>query len=173
MDYIVEYSDRKTVGIYIKDSKIIVRAPKRVAKKLIDDFVSRNEEWIKKHLEHSRKKVDLYGSISEEDKRKYKMHAKEYFKRKTEYYANIMGIKYSRITITSAKKRFGSCSSEGNISYSYMLYLYPERAREYVIVHELAHRVHMNHSREFYALIEKFMPDYKARRKLLKTLPTK
>jgi predicted metal-dependent hydrolase len=79
-----------------------------------------------------------------------------------------MGLKYGRITITSAKKRFGSCSTAGNISYSYRLMLYPEEAREYVVVHELAHLVQMNHSKEFYNIIAKVLPDYKYRKKMLK-----
>ena len=79
-----------------------------------------------------------------------------------------MGLKYSRITITGAKTRFGSCSSKGNISFSYRLMLYPEAAREYVVIHELAHLLEMNHSKRFYAIIEKYIPDYKERKKLLK-----
>ena len=79
-----------------------------------------------------------------------------------------MGIKYGRITIASAKTRFGSCSSKGNISYSYRLMMYPEEAIDYVVVHELAHRIEMNHSPRFYAIVERILPDYKKRRKLLK-----
>ena len=79
-----------------------------------------------------------------------------------------MNLQYGRITITSAKTRFGSCSSKGNISYSYRLMLYPEEAREYVVVHELAHLLEMNHSKRFYAVVEKYLPDYKLRRRLLK-----
>ena len=79
-----------------------------------------------------------------------------------------MGAEYGRITITSAKTRFGSCTSQKNISYSYRLMLYPKEAREYVVVHELAHTFEMNHSRGFYAIIEKVLPDYKERKKLLK-----
>ena len=79
-----------------------------------------------------------------------------------------MGLKYGRITITSAQKRFGSCNSNGNICFSYRLMLYPESAREYVIVHELAHLKEMNHSKAFYAIIASVLPDYKHRRKLLK-----
>ena len=173
MDYTVEYSNRKTIGIYIKGEKVIVRAPKRAPKKLINEFVLKNEEWIKTHLEKSIQKADFYDSITDEEKKKYKKLAKEYFTIKTREYADIMGIKYGRITITSAKKRFGSCSSEGNISYSYLLYLYPEAAREYVIVHELAHRVYMNHSPDFYRFIERYMPDYKLRKKLLSIAPQK
>ena len=94
--------------------------------------------------------------------------ANTYIAEKTEYFAKIMGIDYGRITVTSAQKRFGSCSSRGNISYSYRLMLYPEEAREYVIVHELAHRREMNHSKRFYDIIAKTMPDYKNRKRLLK-----
>ena len=79
-----------------------------------------------------------------------------------------MGVKYGRITITSAKKRFGSCSSQGNISFSYRLMLYPEAAREYVVVHELAHLKVMNHSKDFYDVVASVLPDYKNRRRLLK-----
>ena len=79
-----------------------------------------------------------------------------------------MNLKPSRITITGARTRFGSCSSKDNLSFSYLLMLYPEAAREYVVVHELAHLSEMNHSKRFYAIIEKYMPDYKERKKLLK-----
>ena len=79
-----------------------------------------------------------------------------------------MGLKFSRITITGAKTRFGSCSSKGNISYSYRLLLYPDAAIDYVVVHELAHLVKMNHSAQFYKIIESVLPDYKERIRLLK-----
>ena len=173
MQYTVEYSKRKTIGIYIKNGEVIVRAPKGAPKAIINEFINKNEEWVKAHLEKSLRKTGFYDSITDAEAKKYKALAKEYFNIKTKEYANIMGIKYGRITITSAKKRFGSCSSQGNISYSYLLYLYPEAAREYVIVHELAHRVHMNHSQKFYQLIEQYMPDYKQRKKLLKNIPEK
>ena len=94
--------------------------------------------------------------------------ARKALTKKTELYSNIMGLSYGRITITGAKRRFGSCSSRGDISYSFRLMAYPDRAIDYVVVHELCHLVHMNHSRDFYALLEKYLPDYKERRALLK-----
>ena len=99
---------------------------------------------------------------------KLKKEAKLYFEAKTRVFSEIMGLKYGRIKITSAKTRFGSCSSDKNICFSYILMLYPEPAREYVIVHELCHLVYMNHSKEFYALLESYLPDYKERKRLLK-----
>ena len=79
-----------------------------------------------------------------------------------------MGVEYGSVKITSAQKRFGSCSGKNNICYSYILMQYPIEAIEYVVVHELAHTVHHDHSRDFYNLIAEYMPDYKQREKLLK-----
>ena len=92
MDYTVEYSNRKTIGIYIKGEKVIVRAPKRAPKKLINEFVLKNEEWIKTHLEKSIQKADFYDSITYAEKKKYKKLAKEYFTIKTREYADIMRV---------------------------------------------------------------------------------
>ena len=78
-----------------------------------------------------------------------------------------MGLTYEKITITSAKKRLGSCSIKGNICYSLYLLLYPDTAIDYVVVHELAHLVEPNHSKRFYDVIEQFLPDWEERRKLL------
>ena len=79
-----------------------------------------------------------------------------------------MGLTPTQIRITSARRRFGSCSSEGHICYSWRLMQYAPEAIDYVIVHELAHLKHMNHSPAFYALVAKYLPDHKARRALLK-----
>ena len=73
------------------------------------------------------------------------------------------------IKITSARTRFGSCSSKNSICFSWRLMLYPPEAIDYVIVHELAHIRHHDHSPAFYALIEQYLPDWKARMKLLKS----
>ena len=73
------------------------------------------------------------------------------------------------IKITSARTRFGSCSGKNSICFSWRLMLYPPEAIDYVIVHELAHIRHHDHSPAFYALIEQYLPDWKARMKLLKS----
>ena len=79
----------------------------------------------------------------------------------TDKYAAIMGLRYSGVKITSAKKRWGSCNSNKGICYSYRIMVLPGHCREYIAVHELAHTVHMNHSQKFYALIKKYIPNYK------------
>ena len=167
MEYKIIYSKRKTIGLTIKDGTLTVRAPFGTKDDKIKGVLSRHSAWIMKHLESSQRKSSLYD-LTEEQIKALKKDARSYFKTVIAYYANIMGLNYGRVSITSAKRRFGSCSSKGNICFSYRLMLYPECAREYVVVHELAHLKHMNHGKDFYKLIESVLPDYKERMRLLK-----
>jgi len=83
-------------------------------------------------------------------------------------YAPIIGVEYGRITIRMQKSRWGSCSSKGNLNFNCLLMAMPEEIRDYVVVHELCHRLQMNHSDKFWAEVEKIIPDYKAKRKWLR-----
>lgn len=168
MDYKIVYSARRTISLCIKDGEVVVRAPFGTTERRIDEMILKHSSWIDKHLARSKAKLNRESNLSESEISKIKKAAKVVLKNKTEYYAKIMGLKYGRITITSAKTRFGSCSSKGNISYSYRLMLYPEEAIDYVVVHELAHLVEMNHSAAFYKVVASVLPDYKERKKLLK-----
>lgn len=168
MEYILIYSDRKTISASVKGGKLTVRAPRTAPREVIEKFLQKHREWIVEHLISEQERKAKNEALTPDEVVSLKREAKEYLKSKTEYFSNIMGLKYSRITITSAEGRFGSCSTKGNICYSYRLMLYPEAAREYVVVHELAHLVEMNHSKRFYAIVEKFLPDYKERRRMLK-----
>ena len=168
IEYTLIYSDRRTLSASIKDGKLIVRAPRKYPQRRIDEFLEKHRVWIEKNLAREKEKQCKIDSLSDSELVDLRKFAREYLERKTRYYADIMGIKYGRITITSAKTRFGSCSSKGNISYSYRLMLYPESAREYVVVHELAHILEMNHSKKFYSHVERILPDYKERRRMLK-----
>ena len=92
------------------------------------------------------------------------------FETKTKKYAAQMNVTYGRITIRNQQTRWGSCSSKGNLNFNYRLFFLPEELRDYVIVHELAHRRQMNHSKLFWAEVEKVLPDYKVRRQALKRI---
>lgn len=170
MTYEIVYSERRTVSLVVKpDGTLVVRAPRRMKKKEIERIVSDHERWVEKTRTRQAERIDRFATLTDEDIAALKKRAKQVLPVLTTKYSEIMGITYGRITITSAKTRFGSCSSQGNISYSWRLLCYPPEAWEYVVVHELSHRVYMNHSPAFYALIERVLPDYKARRKLLKS----
>ena len=76
----------------------------------------------------------------------------------------------ARFGVTAARTRFGSCSQSNSINFSCFLALYPDECIDYVIIHELCHTVHKNHSRAFYSLLERCLPDRKERERLLRTL---
>ena len=168
MQYKPIYSNRKTVGLSVKNGEIIVRAPYGINKHSLDKIVESHRKWIEAAIEREKSLTKRTEKLPVEKIEELKAAAKYYFSEKCKQYAAIMGVNYKKISITAAKTRFGSCSSKKHICFSYRLMLYPEEAREYVIVHELAHLTEMNHSPKFYSIVEKFMPDYKERKKLLK-----
>ena len=168
MDYKVVYSGRKTISLCVKDGVLTVKAPYGTKQKRIEELITSHEAWINKHIKKQKEKNEKYGNLTDEMIAELRKAAKSILPLKVAHYAKIMGLKYGRIIITSAKTRFGSCSSKGNIAFSYRLMMYPDEAIDYVVVHELAHLKEMNHSSAFYRIIANVLPDYKERIKLLK-----
>ena len=164
----VIYSKRRTVGLSVKDGNIIVRAPLGTADTVIKKLICKHRPWLDKAIKREASRREKYPECDEATEAKLKSEARIYCSKKIEEYSEITGLKYGRVKITSAKRRFGSCSSKGDICFSYRLMLYPEAFREYVVLHELCHTVYMDHSKNFYRLIEKYMPDYRERRMLAK-----
>jgi len=100
----------------------------------------------------------------------YKITAKNVLTEKLAKYAKLMGLEPGSIKVNSAKKRWGSCSSSGNINFTWFLILADESSIDYVIVHELAHIIHLNHSDKFWAEVKKIIPEYKLCQNSLKVL---
>lgn len=169
MEYKIIYAKRKSLSLQIKpDLSICVRAPFGTSKKYIDEFVSSHKEWIDRKIKEIGSRSFNPYSFSDKEINNLKKKTLEIVVPRVEYYASLMGLKPSKISVSSAKRRFASCSSLGNLNFSFRLCLYPCEAIDYVIVHELAHMKEMNHSKRFWAVVEKYMPDYKERRALLK-----
>lgn len=167
MKYRTIRSNRKTIELSIDDNlNAIIRAPLTMSTGEIEKFAQKHEEW---YFEHVKKKERLlkHYKILEEEITLLKEKALKYLPERTDYFSNIMGLIPTGVRITSAKKRFGSCNEKNNICYSLFLMQYPKEAIDYVIVHELAHIKYKNHSKEFYKLIEKYLPNYKSMKKLL------
>lgn len=106
--------------------------------------------------------------LDPELEKRYRIMATDIFNLECYRLSRKMGVTYNRITIRDQKSRWGSCSSNGNINLNWRLLLMHPMIGRYVVVHELAHRKHMNHSKEFWAEVEKTMPNYKKYRKQLR-----
>lgn len=169
MEYEIIYSKRKSLALQItRECKIIVRAPLRASKKDISEFVSKHRDWILSHLELMSSHNKRYPEPSEDEYNELMEKAKAILPERVKHFSKIMGVSPLGVSINRAKTRFGSCSSKGKINFSCRLMRYPNEAIDYVVVHELAHLKFLNHSKSFWAFVEKFMPDYKERKKLLK-----
>ena len=83
-------------------------------------------------------------------------------------YASLIGVTYGRITIRAQKTRWGSCTKTGNLSFNCLLMKMPENVRDYVIIHELAHRKELNHSSKYWAIVAEYCPWYKEAKQWLK-----
>ena len=103
----------------------------------------------------------------------YISHAESRLREKTARYAKILGVKPQSITVKDYKSRWGSCSSKGDISYNWKIIIAPHHIVDYVVVHELCHLIHHNHSPEYWKVVEKVVPDYKDCREWLKENGTK
>lgn len=172
MEYQLIKSKRKTMSIEIKlDGRIVVRAPLRASKASVVRFLEEHRDWIVNHYKKIREDMEQGGEInplSPEDIRKLADEAMKVIPQRVAYYAPLIGVTYKRITIRNQKTRWGSCSSKGNLNFNCLLMLTPPEVLDSVVVHELCHLKHMNHSKDFYAEILKVFPDYRIHDKWLK-----
>lgn len=169
MDFEIIYSSRKSVAIQVKrDGSVIVRSPFGVKKSVLEKLVEERSEWINNAVKKQTERAVNSKIYTDADIERLRTLAKEVLPVKVEHFSKIMGVKPTALHINSAKKRFGSCSAKNSINFSLYLMDYDERAIDYVVVHELAHIKHHDHSRAFYAFVASVLPDYKEREALLK-----
>lgn len=96
-----------------------------------------------------------------------RQRAKDILTERVKYWANQMGVIFNNIFVKDQKSLWASCSEKKNLNFSYRIIKMPKIVADYLIIHELAHLIHFDHSAEFWALVEQFMPDYKQHRKWL------
>ena len=165
MKYTIIKSNIKHTYIQIKDGKVIVKAPKRMTNKQIEEIVAKQKKWIEINLKKEQKMRDeLKNPVTQEEQN----YLKTVVTKSIEKYARNVGEVPNKVTIKEMKSAWGSCTGNRNISINSRLAKKEEKLIEYVVLHEICHLKHMNHSKEFWKLVEKNMKDYKMCRKLLK-----
>ncbi len=204
-------SNRKSIALELNEKgELIVRAPRRISYKELEQIVKSHERWIEKkkkeiqnrpkpnlhrleegepflflgtwyslHLEQEETKICLkkdrliVPKISLNEKRKklenwYREQAKEILIPRIYQYAQTYGFPIQGVKVTSAKTRWGSCSGRNGICISWYLVMAPLPVIDSVIIHELCHTVHHDHSSRFWQLVKQKMPNYEEYRQWLK-----
>ena len=211
MDQVIR-SRRKTIALIVKpDGSLLVRAPLRAPKAMIEEFVRKNARWIETKqaevraafpttpreyvtgetfpylgttypleivgeqqspllLDAGRFKLaaSRQSAAASTFERWYREQARQVLSSRVEFFARQHGFQYRGLRITSARTRWGSCSASGSLSFSWRLILAPPEVADYVVIHELVHTVHHNHSKRFWKGVEAVIPDYQEHRRWLR-----
>ncbi len=184
LTYRVDRSGRRkhTYLTIQKDGTLLVRANLTISQKAIEAFVTSKREWIEERItalreaeEHARTHFMLLGKqqaregrTEEEIDALYRETVKTILPPLVERYSEEMGLFPTRVSFRKNRSRWGSCSSQDALSFNIQLAQTPLEFIEYVVVHELAHIRHKNHSGAFWKLVAAHLPDYKARQKHVK-----
>jgi len=146
-----------------QDGSLVVTAPKMCRKKTIKKEILKHGDWIVGQIGKT-----ANTTIDDKVVHHLKKALRPIIEVKLLQFNSYYNFKYNRISIRHQKTRWGSCSSEGNLNFNCKLLCLSNELREYVVAHELCHLAEMNHSKKFWKLVEKTIPDYKELRKELK-----
>lgn len=152
------------------DGAVVVTAPRVFDLSTIEHFVARHSEWI------LRKTSLVVGSevlrIKRTDIPRLKKQALQFLKERVAHFAARYGLAYAKITVRAQNTRWGSCSRKGNLSFNYKIAVLPPELADYIIVHEVCHLAEFNHSKDFWALVAREVPQHKMLRARLKRVRT-
>ena len=161
--YSVKESDRAKrmrLAVYC-DATVVVTVPRGVEMGLIEKFLQEKRSWIEDKIAYfTQFKNKPITRFSETDYKKYKDDAFALAYERVSHFNQIYGFSYNDINIKNQKTRWGSCSAKGNLNFNYKILFLPEAVRDYVVVHELCHLKEFNHSKKFWNLVAKALPEY-------------
>ncbi|RYG58723.1 MAG: M48 family peptidase [Alphaproteobacteria bacterium] len=184
LPYIVKRSlqRRRSFGFVVSEAgEIVFSAPRWVRLEQMLAFAQTRQSFVEKRLkemagkravaeEKALRKADLEGRYCEFTTDWYRKAARRTMVPEVAVWAAKVGVSVAKVRITSGRTVWGSCNSNGEINLSWRLMMVPPELREYVVIHELCHRVHMNHGVRFWRLVGKHCEDWEAKRKRLNAL---
>jgi len=170
INYILKTSIRaKRMRLVIcNNGSFVVTRPYLLSQKKVEKFIIEKANWIIKKIEYFKQFKKSSFKDSRENYLKYKNNALDFVNKRIQYFNKNGDFKFNNISIRNQKTRWGSCSSKKNLNFNYKIVLLPKHIADYIIVHELCHLKEMNHSKNFWNLVAKIIPDYINIRKELK-----
>lgn len=172
MNVYIERSHRRTTVLSVSPrAEVILKVPYETSKEEINRILTENSSWIHTRVERilrARENAETVQPFTKEELRELTCEAAEYIPMRVAFYAERLHVSYGRITIRHQRTRWGSCSMKGNLNFNCLLMKAPPEVLDYVVVHELCHRREMNHSSNFWALVEAVLPDYQTQKTWLR-----
>ncbi|HWA32315.1 MAG TPA: M48 family metallopeptidase [Candidatus Paceibacterota bacterium] len=151
---------RMRLAVYC-DGAVVITSPLGVDQSIIEKFFSDKKRWVLDKVKFF-KNIDSKAirTFSHRDYIENKEKAYRLVQERAEFYNKIYGFSFNKIFIKNQKTRWGSCSHKGNLNLNYKIIFLSQKHQDYIIVHELCHLKEFNHSRKFWALVEKVLPNY-------------
>lgn len=149
------------------DSSVRVAIPKGVTLRTARKFFESKINWVSNHLkkiQRQNEKVQPPLELSNGEKRK----ARKYLRERLDYLSNKYGFTYNRAFFRNQRTRWGSCSSRDNISLNMKLVRLPQEMQDYIILHELMHTKHKNHSKKFWHAMDELVGDSRQLRRQMR-----
>lgn len=164
------YPKQKNLKVTVHhDATVLVTAPKWVRLAEVEAFIREHAEWILERVEKSAKDRQTSLGGTREEYLRFKERARALAHHRLRHFNAVYGHAWKRISIRNQRTMWGSCTADGNLSFNYKIALLPPPLADYIIVHELCHLAEMNHSKAFWDLVAKAIPDWRWRRKALTT----
>ena len=167
MEKTISYTHKKSkrakrmrLAVYC-DGSVVITSPFGVQQSIVEKFVSDKKQWVWD-------KIQFFNSVdskairtfSHKDYLENKDNALVLVNERFRFYNKIYGFSFNKIYIKNQKTRWGSCSNKQNINLNYKIVFLSQKHQDYIIVHEMCHLKEFNHSRKFWALVEKTLPYY-------------
>lgn len=146
-----------------QDGSVVAVQPPGILLSNLLSFIELKIAWIQKHVSFFAKQTKVRvvrKKTSSKEYIQYKKHAALLVHERLKYFNQFYGFSYNRITIKNQRSRWGSCSSKGNLNFSYKIIFLTPEAQDYLIVHELCHLKELNHSVRFWNLVAQQIPNY-------------
>lgn len=173
----IDYNHRRTrraraIRLAISfGGKITLSTPVNFSDSKIKDFFSQHADWILDKVAHFKEKEQK--SIFPTGHKDYlinKSRALRLVREKIELLNSVYGFRYNKVSVKNTSSRWGSCSKNGNLNFSYKLIYLPDELATYVVAHELSHLQEMNHGKKFWQLVSKTIPNWRILRNQLKNI---
>jgi len=143
-----------------RDKNILIKTPYK-SRQFVDSLLKEKSSWIEKQL------VKIEKTTLLEDTELYSI---EFIEGRVRYFSDVMNLTFTKLKFRKMRSRWGSCNSKREITLNSQLTRVNRELIDYVVVHELAHIQHMNHSKSFHTLVESYLTNSKEYRKELKNI---